>query len=50
MKNKKLLNISVGAAAYNEEQNIVNMLKSVVSQKEKTVKIVEIIVISEAYA
>lgn len=46
MKQKKLI-ISVGTSAYNEEQNIVNMLKSVVSQKEKTIEIVEIIVISD---
>jgi len=47
MKNKKLVKVSVGTTAYNEEQNIVNMLNSVVSQKEKTIKIVEIIVLSD---
>jgi cellulose synthase/poly-beta-1,6-N-acetylglucosamine synthase-like glycosyltransferase len=47
MKDKNKLTISVGTAAFNEEQNIVNMLKTVVSQKEKTIKIVEIIVVSD---
>ncbi|EKD64426.1 MAG: glycosyl transferase family protein [uncultured bacterium] len=46
MKNKKLT-VSVGTSAYNEEQNIANMLRSVISQKEKTIKIAEIIVISD---
>ena len=47
MKNKKLLTVTVGTSAYNEEQNILNLLKSIISQKENTIKIVEIIVISD---
>lgn len=44
---QKKLTISVGTSAFNEKQNIINMLNSVISQKELTVKIVEIIVVSD---
>lgn len=47
MKNKNRLTISIGTSAYNEEQNILNLLKSLSSQKEDAIKIIEIIVISD---
>lgn len=47
MKNRKRLTVSIGTAAYNEEQNIKHMLASVLSQKEKNIKIKEILVISD---
>ena len=46
MKQKKLI-VSVGTSAFNEEHNIKNMLESVISQREKTIKTKEIIVISD---
>src|SRR3989344_5220459 len=47
MKNKNRLTVSIGTAAYNEEQNIKHMLASVLSQKEKNIKIKEILVVSD---
>ena len=47
MKSKNKLTISIGTAAYNEEQNIKHMLASVLSQKEENIKIKEILVISD---
>lgn len=44
---QKKLTISVGTSAYNEEQNIAKMLESVCNQKEKTIRIREIIVVSD---
>ena len=46
MKHKKLT-VSIGTTAYNEENNIKNMLESVIGQKENTIKIKEIIVVSD---
>lgn len=47
MKNNRKLTVSIGTSAFNEENNIKNMLESVISQHEKTIKIKEIIVISD---
>lgn len=48
MKQKNLkLTVSIGIPAFNEEKNIYKILKSLVEQKEETVQITEIILISD---
>src|SRR3989304_6841543 len=44
---KKRLTVTIGTAAFNEENNIKIMLESVVGQKEKNIIIKEIIVLSD---
>jgi len=44
---KKNLTVTIGIPAYNEEKNIGNLLKSLLKQKEKTMEIKEIIVVSD---
>lgn len=44
--NKKLV-VSIGTCAFNEENNIRNMLESVINQKENNISIIEIIVVSD---
>src|SRR3989344_276122 len=47
-KNKmKKLTITIGIPAYNEEQNIQNLLKSVIAQKQNRLVVKEIIVVSD---
>lgn len=41
------LTVTIGIPAYNEEKNIGNLLKSILKQKEKIIKIKEIYVISD---
>ena len=43
----KKITVSIGTSAYNEERNIINMLLSVIAQKENIFRIKEIIVISD---
>ncbi|KKS98110.1 MAG: hypothetical protein UV73_C0003G0052 [Candidatus Gottesmanbacteria bacterium GW2011_GWA2_43_14] len=43
----KKLTVTIGISAYNEEGNIAKILKSVISQKEKTIQISEILVYSD---
>lgn len=47
MNNNRILTVSIGTSAFNEEHNIKNMLESVIVQREKTIEIKEIIVISD---
>ncbi len=47
MKNKKKMEVSIGIPAYNEENNIVNLLNALLNQKLNTVRIKEIIVVSD---
>lgn len=48
MKNtSKILTVTIGTSAYNEENNIKNMLESVIRQNEETVLIKQIIAISD---
>src|SRR3990167_5680232 len=44
--NKKI-NLSVGIPAYNEEANIANLLKSILSQKKDNFNLLEIIAVSD---
>lgn len=45
---KKKLTVTIGITAYNEEQNILYLLKSIVSQKQSDFTVKKIIVISDA--
>ncbi len=44
---KKLLTLTIGIPAYNEEQNIANLLDHLINQNTKGFKLVQIIVISD---
>lgn len=46
MRKEKKLRVSIGIAAFNEEKNIAQLLKSIVNQKTKHVFISEILIIS----
>ncbi len=43
----KKITVTVGIPAYNEEENIGNLIKSLLSQKQKSFKLKEIVVISD---
>ena len=47
MKNRKKIAVSVGTSAFNEANNIKNMLVSVLAQKEKNFVLKEILVVSD---
>lgn len=46
-KHKKIISVTVGIPAYNEEQNIGRLLREIVKQSEKNIKINEVIILSD---
>lgn len=47
MKTKKIFSVSVGIPAYNEEKNIINLLKSILAQKQISFQLKKIYVVSD---